>query len=100
MFHETFVIPLSLLPFCDTAVGVPPYRVLPAVANVAAFAHIVFVDFYAEARLIRNLHMTIRIFEDRRIFDVIEYVVPPVVVDAEALFLDDGVIACRIYLQA
>src|SRR5699024_10021825 len=77
-----------------------PYRLLPAVTYSAALADVIFVDFYADPRLVWNLHMPVRILEYRRVFDVIQYVVPLVVVDAEALFLDDGVMASRINLQA
>ena len=38
----------------------PPYGIAPAVAFLGAFDHVVFIDFDAEARPIRNCHIAVQ----------------------------------------
>lgn len=65
-----------------------------------AFHHIGLVDLDAETGTLRNGNEAVFVSEDLFVGDVVEDVVRLVVVDAEALFLDEGVIADRVDLQA
>src|SRR5690606_39423775 len=88
------------LPFGEAAVGVAPERAAPAVSHRGALAHVVFIDFDAPAGTLRDGHHAVLVGERLAVADVVEQVVVGVVVDAQALFLDEGVVAAGVDLQA
>ncbi|MNV12343.1 hypothetical protein D3C71_1029410 [compost metagenome] len=77
-----------------------PDRVAPAVADGGAFDHVFLVDLDAQTRAVRDLHEALVVVEHPWVFDVVEQVVALVVMDAQALFLDERVVASRVQLQA
>src|SRR5690349_17007278 len=87
-------------PLGDAAVRVTPHRVAPAMAYLRHFAHLRLVHFDTETRALRDRHEAVFVFEDFRVLDVVEQIVALVVVDAEALFLDERVVADGVDLQA
>lgn len=87
-------------PLRHAAVGVPPERVAPAVAGFGGLDHLCLVHLDAEAGAGRDRHHAVRIGEDGRIDEIVEQVAPgAVVVDAERLLLNEGVVADRIDLK-
>src|SRR3954452_14911167 len=87
-------------PFRDGAVIVPPQGVSPSVPLGGAFDDVLFVDLDAEARTRRDVHVPVAVVEHRGIDEVVEQIVGGVVLDSEALLLDDGVVASGVDLQA
>src|SRR5690606_3870535 len=92
--------PAPSLPFGYRTVAVTPDGIFPVVADFCPFPHIILVDVDAQAGALRNGHVPIPVFEYAAILDVIQNVIGRVVVDAEALLLDEGVVASRIHLKA
>src|SRR5699024_11679840 len=87
-------------PFRERAVSVTPDGIAPPVSFGGSFADVVFVDLDAETRSSWNTDHAVVVVEHRRVGDVVEQVIARVVVDAQALFLDEGVVAAGIDLQA
>src|SRR5450830_1744435 len=87
-------------PLCKAAVLVSPNGVAPAMTDFSTLLHIFFIDLDTQARSIRNRHITILVAEHFRLGHIIEQVIALVVMDAQALFLDEGVVGDRIDLQA
>jgi hypothetical protein len=79
---------------------VPPNRIAPPVADLGALGDIVLVDFDAQARASGNGDEAFRVVEHRPIRQIIEQVIADVVVDAEALLLNEGVVGTPVDLQA
>ena len=69
-------------------------------ADARLLQHIIFVDLDAQPRPVRYRNEAILILEYFSVADVVEQVVALVVVDAQALFLNEGVVADAIQLQA
>ena len=76
-----------------------PDGVPPAVAHRRPLLDVVFVDLDPEPRPVGDLHVAIGVVEDLWVLDVVEEVVALVVVDAEALLLDEGVVAVGVDLE-
>ncbi|MND63827.1 hypothetical protein D3C80_551450 [compost metagenome] len=69
-------------------------------AFLGSFDHIGFVDFDTEARPLRNADEAIGVMEDFLVGDIVEDIVALIIVDTEALFLNEGVVGDCIDLQA
>src|SRR5690606_17848000 len=95
-----FVSHEPALPFRHAAVLIAPYRVVPVVAGLCPFDHVFLVDLYSQPRAIRNLDEAAFIFKYASVRQIVEEVVGLVVVDAEALLLDECVMAGGVHLQA
>src|SRR5690349_25039310 len=86
-------------PLRDRSVTVTPDRVAPAMSLCRARGDIRLVDFDTESRARRDLDKSGGVVEHRRVDEVVEQLVGGVVVDAKALFLDDGVVAAGVDLD-
>src|SRR5699024_2636966 len=87
-------------PFGEGAVGVAPDRGAPAMADGGARALVVLVDLAPQPRPGRDGHHAVPIVEDGAVHHVVEQVVVGVVMDAQALLLDEGVVGPGVDLQA
>ena len=77
-----------------------PDGVAPPVSFARAFDDVFLIDLNAQPGPRRDVDHAVFIVEDRGVGDVVEQVVARVVVDAQALFLDERVVAAGIDLQA
>ena len=68
-------------------------------ARFRRLAHEILVHLDAQARALRDGDVAIPVFEDRGVLQVVEQVAGGVVVDAQRLLLDEGVVADRVELQ-
>src|SRR5574337_836224 len=68
-------------------------------ADDGAFVDVVLVHRDTQARAARNAHETVLVGEHAAVADVVEQVVVLVVVNAQALLLDERVVADRVQLQ-
>src|SRR6185437_11533337 len=87
-------------PLGDGAVGVPPDGVAPPVSFAGPLADVVLVDLDAEARPGGDGDVPGGVGERAGFREVVEQVVGDVVVNAEALLLDEGVVGAGVELQA
>ena len=69
-------------------------------ADLGRLAHLVLVDGDSESRQGVAIDITVLVAEDLGVFKVVEEVGALVVVDAEALLLDDGVRRAVVKLEA
>src|SRR5690606_10478402 len=90
----------SASPLGKAAIGVTPDRITPAMPRLRPFDHVRLVDLDAQARPVGDLHEPILIVKNRWILDIVKQVVAFVVVNPEALLLDEGVVADAVQLQA
>src|SRR5699024_2302921 len=72
----------------------------PAMADGGALDHVVLVDLDPQPRPGRDGHHAVPIVEDGAVHHVVEQVVVGVVMDAQALLLDEGVVGPGVDLQA
>src|SRR4029450_886814 len=86
-------------PFGDGSVGVPPEWVAPPVALLGPFRDIVLVDVDAQTGADRESDKAFGIVEHRAIGQIVEQITAHVVVDTEALLLDEGVVRTAVDLQ-
>src|SRR5687768_9287806 len=68
-------------------------------AGLRGFADLGFVDLDAEAGLSEEMHKTVAVIEHRRVHEIVEQVAALVVMNAERLFLDEGIRRAEIDLQ-
>ena len=88
------------LPFSDDAVFRAPDGILPRMAFFGGFAQFLFVDGHAEAGQTAAEDTAVLVVEDGFVLQVVEHVRALVVVDAEALLLDNGVRRAIVELEA
>src|SRR5215216_1099773 len=77
-----------------------PDGVAPAMALSGPVLDVVLVDLDTQARAAGDGDEAIRVREYRRIGEVVQQVVVDVVMNTEALFLDEGVVGAGVDLQA
>jgi hypothetical protein len=87
-------------PFSDGSVCVAPDWVAPTMTLFGAFSDVILVDVDAQAGGGGDGDEAFRIVENRPIGQVVKQVIAHVLVDTEALLLDDGVVRAAVNLQA
>ena len=88
------------LPLGNTAICMPPYGVTPTMRRFVFFNDQRFVDFYAKARLFWQFHISIHKGKVLTIQHIIQHIASFVIVNGHALFLNDGIVASGIQLNA
>ena len=86
-------------PFGDTPVVMAPHWVVPVYVEFCAFTDVVDVNVDTETGAVRQVDVAIFVVEDRRVDEVVEDIIALVVVNVEALFLDERVRRDGIDLQ-
>src|SRR5690606_16016192 len=89
-----------LLPFRYRSVLLPPYRISPSVADRGHLPHLLFVHFDPEPGPCQIAHKTVFISEYGGIFQIVEQIRTLIVMNAEALLLDECIRRARVQLQA
>ena len=87
-------------PLGDDAVARAPDGIQPAVTDLGRLAHLVLVDSDAEAWQRVAIDVAILVAEDLGIFEIVQKVSALIVVNSEALLLNDGVRRAVVKLQA
>src|SRR5215212_8121551 len=87
-------------PFSEGSVLMTPDGVPPAMALSGPVRDVVLVDLDTQARAAGDGDEAVRVREYRRIGEVVQQVVVDVVMNTEALFLDEGVVGAGVDLQA
>ena len=88
------------LPLGNGTVLMPPDGIFPVVGRPVFLLHQLPVDLHAQSRAAGKLHESVGKCEIFRISDIIQHAFAHIVMDADALFLDDRIIAGGIYVQA
>src|SRR5262245_40705838 len=87
-------------PFGETPIGVPPRRCPPAHRTVRSSPYCGFVALHAQPGLSGWVDIAVADFEDRAVDEIIQQIVADVVVNPEALLLNDRVRRGEVDLQA
>ena len=77
-----------------------PDRIAPAMPLPGLLGNYLFIEFDPQSRSPRDLHITVRTAEYAGVCEVIEQVAALIVMDPQALFLNKGVVADGVNLQA
>ena len=94
------VLKILALPFCNRPVFSPPDGVSPIVADIRCPAHRFFIDLDPQPRACRDVHITVLVLEDNRVHEVVFEFRAFVVVNPEALFLNNGIRKACVQLKA
>jgi len=76
-----------------------PDRVAPAVTDGCALLDVLLVDFNPQSWSLRNAHIALVVGKDFGLRQIVQQIIALVVVDAQALLLDESVVRHRIDLQ-